>query len=287
MFTLKEKVKRPDDWGRTHLNSISSQVKRGEISRLADFVLKFFAVLSACAAIFATWILLYSYLSSSPYFEVDRVEMSGGAVSWSEGEIRSAAGIVGRVNIFKIDLQKMERAIGADPWVQSVEVKRSLPNKLLIRVDERKPRALIDLDEIYLISRDGVLLDKLEAGGAGHGLPLIEGVEVKSPARGERVASAELSGALSFIDTFEAVKPLGELELKKIGRLNPTGLFFMAGALDAHFIVGGGDAASKLKRLKAISPDVMARASKWASVDLSFKDRVVVKYKKRGGDKNG
>lgn len=242
----------------------------------ADVTLKCFAVFSALAAMFAGSLLLYNYLSHSPYFEIDRIEVSG-AVSLNEGMVRAMTGIPDRMNIFRADLKKIESSIGAHPWIKKVEIKRALPSKLLVRVTERKPKAMINLGDHYLIAEDGSLLQKADAKSLANGLPVIEGWQVKSPAPGQKVADIKLTEAFDIIDIFEEVKPLGELKLKKVGLLGSMDLFFMVGDLKAQFIVSKDDMADELRRLKEISTDAAVGANKWKIVDLSFRNRVVLK----------
>jgi cell division protein FtsQ len=67
----------------------------------------------------------------------------------------TSAGITLGVNIFAIDLASARQKLLENPWVESAEIVRRLPGSIFIRIQERKPRALVNLDVLYLVDDMG------------------------------------------------------------------------------------------------------------------------------------
>jgi len=83
-----------------------------------------------------------------------------------------------------VDLQQVGAAVGLNPWVREVSVRKLLPDTLQISVTERSPSAYVLLaGELYLTDSSGVLIDRLRPEHPFIGLPIIAGVDDAEPDR--------------------------------------------------------------------------------------------------------
>jgi cell division protein FtsQ len=73
------------------------------------------------------------------------------------------------------DLDRMEGALSRHPWVESVEVRRTLPPGLVVTVAERRAAALVELSGLYLVDARGRVF-KRAAPGDGIDLPVVTGI---------------------------------------------------------------------------------------------------------------
>ncbi len=92
-------------------------------------------------------------------------------------------------NIFSVPIEEQRRKIQEkNPWVQSVEVMRLLPNHLRVVVKERTPVAFVALgSHIGLIDANGVVMEYSATSRTPYSFPVIDGMgEGDTP-----VASAE------------------------------------------------------------------------------------------------
>lgn len=80
----------------------------------------------------------YRYVTSSPYFALKSLEVAGNFRLPSR-EVLDMAGLHEGKNALLVSLSTVERKIAADPWVESVSVKRRLPDGVTIRLREKKP----------------------------------------------------------------------------------------------------------------------------------------------------
>jgi cell division septal protein FtsQ len=66
-------------------------------------------------------------------------------------------------NIFLLDIGHLQQAIRANPWVEEVRVRKIFPSALNIEIKARTPFALLKKENLYLIDRFGVELERVES----------------------------------------------------------------------------------------------------------------------------
>jgi cell division septal protein FtsQ len=82
---------------------------------------------------------------------------------------------IGKDNIFKLDLKKINAKSLDLPGVKNCETKRILPDTVQINLIERVPRAKISRHNAYLVDEDGIILMKKYCMTSAQSLPLITG----------------------------------------------------------------------------------------------------------------
>ncbi len=101
---------------------------------------------------------VYGYALSSPSFGLERIDFVGARnldVARLEEKIRDRFPRF----LLKIDLKELQEQVELEPWVGRAEVRRILPNSLEVKVREREPRAIAEINsELYLIDGEGLVL---------------------------------------------------------------------------------------------------------------------------------
>ncbi len=96
------------------------------------------------------------------YFNVATVKVINNSIVSSE-EILNLANVNMGTNIFYIDFKNIRTNVLKNPYILKVEVKRKLPNTVIISVSERKAVFYGKLDNKYLvIDKNGVVLEERE-----------------------------------------------------------------------------------------------------------------------------
>lgn len=116
---------------------------------------------------------VYRYATSSEYFAVKSIEVSGN-LRLRQEEILALAGVAPGSNSLAVNIADMESGLLRNPWITEVSVKRLLPDGFAIKVAEREPK--------FWVQRGGELLYADEHGniiapvGAGRftSLPTLE-----------------------------------------------------------------------------------------------------------------
>lgn len=95
----------------------------------------------------------------SPTFNIKSITTSGNEKITSE-ELISLSGIKEDENIFKISNKKVEKNIKENAYIDSINVKRKLPDGVELQVVERKPAYMITLGNAYVyMNTQGYLLE--------------------------------------------------------------------------------------------------------------------------------
>lgn len=108
---------------------------------------------------------------TSPRFAIRSVEVEGNR-SVSDRQILQAAGIPKGHNTFLVKAHRKAKKIVELPRVQSVEIHRRFPDRMVIRVEERQPALLLAAgSNYYLVDATGIPYAKLDQ--SGHKLPVL------------------------------------------------------------------------------------------------------------------
>jgi len=143
------------------------------------------------------------YFLLSPFFNIKNITIIGNEKITQE-TIISLSEIELEQNTFKISKSKVEQAIKANSYIDSVKVKRKLPDGIEIQVTERKPAYMLTLGNAYVyMNKQGYLLEisqeKLE-------LPIIIGILTPEDQiqEGNRLNTEDLqrlSGVIQIMDS--------------------------------------------------------------------------------------
>jgi len=99
-----------------------------------------------------------AWLLQSPFFHVQTVTVVG-LDHRTERELLERVSLIGE-NVLTLPVAQIQATLTEDPWLRSVEVKRQLPNRVTLHVEERSPAAVWDgKGGRYLADADGTLLD--------------------------------------------------------------------------------------------------------------------------------
>src|SRR5690606_19401741 len=94
------------------------------------------------------------WLTGSPRFALAEVEVRGASPAPREEIVEALAPAMGE-NVFRVSLEAIERRLRREPWIADVSVRRSLPDGLIIEVEERRAAAVAELGGLYLVGREG------------------------------------------------------------------------------------------------------------------------------------
>ena len=124
-------------------------------------------------------------------FKISKIEVSGNNL-YSEEEIISASGIYTGDSLFFINrIAAGSRVVVKLPYVDSVAITRTLPNKVTIIVQESKAIGYVEISgDFWTISQSGKYLAKIEAKDA-EGIARISGITAENPVVGDALNPKE------------------------------------------------------------------------------------------------
>jgi cell division septal protein FtsQ len=100
---------------------------------------------------------LKKYIDNSGILSVNSIVIEGAMLS-AKDSIQIRCGLSSGMKLYDIAEKKINEAIKKDVWIDKIEVKKHLNGFVHLKIYERKPIAVVNVGEIMLVDRNGVLL---------------------------------------------------------------------------------------------------------------------------------
>ena len=210
----------------------------------------------------------YAKTMASDRLKVGRVEVRGSRFL-SEGEVRELLGPAVGENILGLDIAALKARLRSSPWVADATVGRTLPDTLRVEITERVPLALAEVERLYLMDKNGGLIDLYGPRTASFDLPIVRGLMgIDAEARRDR---AQRAGAL--------LDDLGDLaaEVSEVFVL-PTGdLKVVLRGSGEVLLVGEPPNRQRVLTFLSLRKDLTERCPDAEYFDLRFRGRIYAK----------
>jgi cell division protein FtsQ len=257
--------------------------ERRRLARLAaPFVLPIAAISVACALALLVW----RHAIDGDFLRIREVRFSGLARA-SAQELLELSPVQRGDHLVLCDPALVVAALRRHPWVQSVEVRRTLPPALEVRVVERRAAALVELGGLYLVDGTGEVF-KRALPGDGLDLPVVTGIGREAWIDRRAEVEPLLHGALALLDRWaerglHRRAPVSELHIDA-----DYGTTLWAGPEGLEVRLGQGALDEKLARLEQVLAAVEADGGKAEVLHLDNRRRPDwVAVRLAGGDGGG
>ncbi len=216
----------------------------------------------------------YNYATTADRFMVQNVEFSG-LTRVATVELEPLIDDLAGQNLLLAPLESYAQRLTLHPRVRHAQLRRVLPDKVAVTVEEREPVALVFTGEFFEVDTDGVVMSR-DSFTDMLDLPIISGIAAESVQPGRRSDSDELRSALIALQAChryggELADDVSEIAIAKEG--------VVIRSLSRHqvLVLGEGDFDAKLKKYFLLK-DTMSTAERDARwVDLRFQDQVVLR----------
>jgi len=216
---------------------------------------------------------LREFVLESPYFSVREIQVRGGE-KVSGSEIIAIAGLRRGMSIWSLDLPGIEKKIAKHPWVRRVVVRREFPRRVIIDVEERRPKAIVALRKLYYVDSEGMIFKEV---GPGENVkyPLLTGLRAEQlmspdPAVRKRIQEALRLGELMV----QRSHSLSEIHFAKPDRLV---VYTTEYPIALH--MGWGNWDQKLSRLERLLTLWKGNEGRLGVLDMSFRDQIVARLR--------
>ena len=253
---------------------VSAYRLRRRVARRARVVAERAVLLGVASAVLAGAAVAASWVLRSPRFAVTAVEVTGHSRLTRE-EIEAAAGIPPGVTLFTLNTRDVVARLEALPLIRRAEVIRRLPNHVTLVVEERRPFTLVHTGKLHWIDEQGVDLGP-ESRAVALGAPVLSGLGVHDLGPGLSEASDRAALGISLLRLLlRSRNPL----LAKISEIDVSRaegpVLYMAEGVEVR--LGKDDWEARLGRLQGVLAQLEASGEAVTSVDLRFRDQVVLK----------
>ncbi|MBP1763081.1 MAG: ftsQ [Firmicutes bacterium] len=170
------------------------------------------------------WIFLVIALGAVIFFARSTLCVVGAVIvegnsSIAQEDIFRVAGIPDRVNIFRLDPEEIRARLAGDLRISTVEVSRSFPATIVIRISERKPLFYVATNYGFAeVDRQGMILSCYK-GLRQVKVPIVTGVALANQYVGETIPAGPIEDMLRFLDNLdtETFQQIAEVNIRTDG----------------------------------------------------------------------
>lgn len=168
-------------------------------------------------------ILSYIFVFKTDVFIVSEIIVEGNKKLKADTIVKASTCNIGE-NIFRIDIDNGENNLKLIPYVKDSKIKRQLPDKVIIEVEERKEVAVVDyMDYVVYIDKEGYILeidrDKKEVE-----LPKISGLDMVHFEEGSNIyqdnSMEKLEEFITYSEASKLLSLIDEIDVSNYDSIN-------------------------------------------------------------------
>src|SRR5262245_1363892 len=231
---------------------------------------RIFALGITLAALGMAAFVAWDWVRRTPLLATRAVEVTG-AQRLDEATVRAAAAIESGTNLLAVDVRATEARVGDLPGVRRAHVVRHLPGRVTVLVEEREPYALVNAGGLHRLDAEGYLVASDARPGAT-ALPILTGV---APAARAAEPPETLRAGLTLLHVLQRTSGRLAARVSEIDLARAHGpVLYLVDGIEVRL---GPDAwVDRLARLDGVLGDLDAHGERVASIDLRFRDQVVL-----------
>ncbi|OGP63966.1 MAG: hypothetical protein A2169_12465 [Deltaproteobacteria bacterium RBG_13_47_9] len=182
----------------------------------------------------------------------------------------------GMPNLFTLKLKEVANRLVVHPWIEQVQVRKVFPNKIWIQIEERKPIAILQLEELYYIDTKGVIFSPV-GDRDPYNYPLLTGLTRQGLVKDPVETNHLIMKALEFLRIADKEKVFPPEDISEIHMEKVFGIQCFTKTEGVEVRMGWEHFGEKLIRLSIIWSDLRKRGLSAVSVDCSDLKKMVVK----------
>lgn len=251
-------------------------------ANLKSYIRWLVAALGSLAIALAVLVLFVDQVGRSGFFRVTDFSVSGARVGGEAANVsdeilkrtREALGQFRNLNVWQIDLAHIRSTLLSDLWIQGVEIRRILPNRVMVQVVPREPVLLyFSKAGMRPVAHDGVLLPT-RSDEALVSLPILYGREFLRDQQ-KREAAAMLA------QLFDQSGPWDRKNISEV-RYDPNfGFIVQMISPKVEVRMGMDEFHTKILRVKQVIAYLDSNQLKSRVIDATFAKKVLVRLRKR------
>ena len=255
----------------------STARKRAGMVRRFVLFLKMAGGISFIFLVSFIFVLGHDFLTQCDYFKAKSVVIQG-THRLSKKKIMQMVQMYPGTNILAHNLSIVRKRLRACPWIKDARVRRELPSKISIQIEEQQPLAVLDLGRKFLINTKGEIFKELESKDP-RDLPLVTGLSFSDINVGKGRAGIPFKAVVSVLHLGEKTgSVIPNRLIKKIDVDREMGITIYPVKQIKAVKIGYNDYSGKYARLKNILLYLRKKGgySNIESIDLNNLDRIIV-----------
>jgi cell division protein FtsQ len=203
-------------------------------------------------------------LREHPYFAIRDVRVSGAGPLLTRTEVIEWLGLKYGSSLWDASPSRIRKRLKAHPMITSASVRREFPGRVLITVRERRPAAVLLLDEPYYVDRSGAAFGPLR-DDYSRDYPVLSGIDAGLSAGARARAVRRALRLARLCDRHACFGGISEVHLQP-----DVGAVLYPSEWRVPVVLGWGGWLDKVDRAERLF-------ERLASVDARFRNQVVVR----------
>lgn len=218
---------------------------------------------------------LFWFIRDHAAFHVVAVRVYG-AERVPHAELIQLAQITRGMSLLRINVERVRAQIMQHPWIREALVRRVYPNELEVIVYERRPTAILEHGNGYVIDGEGYLLSQATPAEAAT-LPRLVARLSHTPSLGERLTDPAIHAGLRLLHQAHDSRFFRDTAITQIDIINAER--FLVRTPRGKLIVGDSLVGidKKLELFPVLEEALRSRARRAEYVDLSVGNQIIVK----------
>ncbi len=230
------------------------------------------ALLVICLAT-AAGAAAYSWLGRTSLFSLRSIDLNP-CTYVTRDEVAGTLAGAARGSIWSLSSREIGGRLLSHPWVRSVSVRKEFPDRLVVRIEERKPAAMINLDTLYYVDEDGTIFKRLTAYDPKT-FPIVTGFSRADIKARDAVALQNLRRTLDLLRCAEA-GPLSR-NISEVHFDAQEGYTLVARDTGLALKIGTMDFREAMRRIEEALPKLSGLGQSRGVVDLKTAGRIFVR----------
>ena len=188
-------------------------------------------------------------------------------------------------NIFMVNLGQLRDRLAEHPWVRRVSVRRELPDKIIVFIEEHRPMALIQLDDLYYVDDHAMVFKRVESGDP-RDFPILTGfTRADFLEGGKRTQNMmeRLKETVKLLLLAESQKALPISQISEVRYEPQLGYSLITNEKGIQIRIGDKDFSTKLRNLAAVLDLAKKRGMTLRLVDLLTPGQAVIRQVEKVG----
>ncbi len=188
--------------------------------------------------------------------------------------------------MFAMDLYAIEQRVQKQPYVKSAAVRRDLPDRIRITIEEREPVAVLAQGTLYYVDVEGYVLPAMRTEAA-FDLPVVSiSLTPRECIPGRQTTNTTVREALEILALARRVDEALYRNISEINVNGTHGFVFYTAEFGIPVYLGRERIGAKLVTFSEFWKQIVARQGAHALevIDLRFEDQVVVRWNRRTSD---
>ncbi|RLB40213.1 MAG: hypothetical protein DRH30_08730 [Deltaproteobacteria bacterium] len=190
------------------------------------------------------------YAHSADAFAIREIIIEGNH-QLEDIDVRRAARLQIGSNVFEVSSEGTRNYLLQHPWIEEATVVRKLPGRVRIAIVERKPVALVALDQLYLVSDEGAVFKRLGVDDPVD-LPVITGIASERFYDDLDYRTAILLRSMALLQDYEGAGLAKREPVSEIHFEGAHGIELFVGSDGMNVRLGNGQHRQKLRRFRKV-----------------------------------